>query len=87
MLNCKQISKLASDSLDQKLSWGNRMQLWMHLGMCGLCSRFRKAIIRINQETQARSHEVETGQRDDVKLPDPARQRIRKILDSHGQNQ
>lgn len=82
MLSCKEISKLASDSLDKKLSLGNRLQLWMHLVMCGLCSRFRRAIVRIQNETKECSHEIETGQLEDTKLPDDARQRIRKLIES-----
>lgn len=96
MLNCRQVAQLVSESLDKKLSFGTRMQLWMHLAMCGICSRFRKAILRIQDETKARAHEIENGQPsddekldveklDDEKLTDKARERIKQVLDStHG---
>ncbi len=40
MLNCKDMTKLISDSLDRKISFRQRMELWMHIMMCSMCRRF-----------------------------------------------
>ena len=39
--SCKQVVRLVSESLDkQKLPFWTRMQLWMHLEMCGILQIF-----------------------------------------------
>ena len=83
MMNCKRISELASRSIDGKLSIWMRMQLWMHLSMCGLCSRFRKALVRVHEETAAKASEIESGEYLDGKLSAEARMRIQKVMDSN----
>ena len=59
MLNCKEISRLYSDSMDQPITTGQRMGMWMHLMMCPQCLRFtrqlkllRRAVRRYDQEQQ-----------------------------------
>ena len=45
MLTCQDVSRLVSDSLDRRLTLRQRLQLRMHLLMCGLCSRFRRQML------------------------------------------
>ncbi len=83
MLNCKEISKLVSESLDRKLSWRERINLWMHIGMCGFCSRFRKDLLHIHEEAQQHAEEIEQDTADsDVKLSDDSRDRMKRLLES-----
>lgn len=40
MLDCKDTSALVSRSMDESLSWRQRMAVRVHLVMCGACRRF-----------------------------------------------
>jgi len=42
MLSCKEVNRLMSQELDRKLSWGERIELKLHVSMCDGCSNFRK---------------------------------------------
>jgi hypothetical protein len=41
MLNCKQASRLVSESLDRRLSWRERWSMHLHLLICDMCTRFK----------------------------------------------
>jgi len=84
MLNCRDASKLVSDSLDRKLSLWQRANLWMHLGMCGICWGFRKTVIRIHKEVNRQAAQIEddSGERD-LKISDEGRERMKRELESH----
>ncbi len=86
MLNCKQISLLVSESFEKPLTWGQRMQLWMHLGMCGLCFRFSKIMKRLDHEVQGQADAAEKGELGelfpDEKLSPDCRNRIVEAMES-----
>ncbi len=42
MLNCKDTSRLVSESQERHLSWVERIQLRLHLIICGRCRHFSK---------------------------------------------
>lgn len=52
MLNCKDITKLISDSLEGKISVPQRMELWLHIMMCGMCRLFRSNIIELRKRVR-----------------------------------
>jgi len=82
MLNCHDVSKLVSESLDRKLSLWQRLNLWMHLSMCGLCWGFRKSLVHIHKEARHHAEEVERDAVDpEIKLPDESRERMKRLLE------
>jgi len=42
MLNCNEISKLISRSMDERLPWRQRLAIHVHLLYCKWCRRFSK---------------------------------------------
>jgi hypothetical protein len=81
MYSCKQVSQIVSESLDKKLPLWTRLQLRMHLAMCGICSRFRKTMIRVDREIKQHAHEVEADHaHDSARLSDTSRNRIQRQL-------
>ena len=85
MFSCKQVTQIVSESLDKKLPFWTRVQLRMHLAMCGLCSRFRKTMIRVDREVNQRAEEIERNVGDDEsKLSADARDRIQRAMRTNG---
>lgn len=83
MLNCKEVSKLVSESLDRKLPLWKRVNLWMHLCMCKLCWRFRKDLNHLHNETGQLTSKMEQQVIEpDVKLSAESRERIKRVLAS-----
>ena len=82
MLNCKEVSKLVSESLDRKVSLWKRINMWMHLGMCGICWSFRKNLVLLKKLSQEYGKAIEENEfSNEAKLPNAARGRIQKRLD------
>lgn len=62
MTSCKDVTALVSRSLDERLSWPQRLQVRVHLVMCSACRRFE-------QQTQFLSHACKAlGERIDGRL-------------------
>ena len=82
MLNCKEVSKLVSESLDRKVSLWKRINMWMHLGMCGICWSFRKNLVLLKKLSQEYGKAIEENElANETKLPNEARGRIQQRLD------
>lgn len=83
MLSCKEVSNLVSESLDRKLSFWQRMRVWMHLRMCRLCARFRKQTLFIKEAARRYLRAVEnTDSEASPGLSPEARERIKRSLKS-----
>ena len=80
MPNCKEVSRLVSESMETEIPLRKRIGLWIHLRMCRLCKGFA-AQLRVIQ-TAAKQHgesESDTSLAD-VVLPDESRERIRSAM-------
>jgi hypothetical protein len=80
MLSCRDTTRLASESLDHPLTIWQRMQVAMHMMMCGPCRRARQ-IMRILRDAMGRLGQDELAQlsTDQTLIPE-ARERIKEAL-------
>ena len=78
MLNCKEVTQLASESLDRKLTLKERIGLRFHLMMCKLCTRYVRQLkfMHLASSGMDEYHVKGTGTR----LSESARDRIRNQL-------
>ncbi len=74
MRNCRQMTQLISDSLERRLSWSEKLEMWFHTAMCRLCQRFRLDIHHLHQhlleEAQAAQKSTDPPE---LEEPAPAR--------------
>tara|TARA_R110002073_G_scaffold27840_5_gene89109 strand:- start:1045 stop:1320 length:276 start_codon:yes stop_codon:yes gene_type:complete len=83
MLSCKEISKLISDSIESPLPLRKRMELWMHLRLCRLCSSFRRDVVYLHDQMQQHAADFsENSEGETEKLPLDARLRIKQAIRS-----
>jgi hypothetical protein len=86
MLNCKDMTRLISDSLDRKISLAQRLELWAHIMMCGVCRRFRLNAMALRSKIRRAKAECEgTGSVPEslevaTPLPSDAKQRIATLI-------
>jgi hypothetical protein len=52
-LKCRQAAQLASQSMDRRLSFGERVSLRVHLAICDGCTNFGKQIDFLRKAVQA----------------------------------
>ncbi len=81
MLNCKNASKLISQSLDRKLNFNERLQLRFHLFICRACTLFNQNLILICKSVKSMTRFIEDN--DSIKLSEEAKENIKKAIDRH----
>lgn len=80
MLNCKDISRVVSESFERPLSFGERVGLRFHLTMCATCRKFSKLQKKIHSaiKNHGSNGPGSAASSDDARvLPDDSRLRIR----------
>lgn len=81
MLNCKDITRLVSESFERRLSIGERLNLWMHVAMCGSCRFFRRLQLRMHRTIRSIVSQSDDDDRgSSVQLPESARERIKAAI-------
>ena len=81
MLNCKDVSRLVSKSLDCELPWYRRLMLRLHLLICGACARYEKQMTFIKENVSRKvAQERELNEEPPQKLPADARARMKQAL-------
>ena len=81
MLTCKQASQIISQSLDNPLSWSDRMRLKFHLFICDACTHFNKQLRLIKNAVQRMKLETENDA--SIQLTVDAKARINQAIDSN----
>lgn len=81
MLTCKQASQLISQSLDQPLSLPQRLQLKVHLFLCGACRRFRQQLHLLRAALQQLRNQIENDRT--IQLTPEAKDRITRAINTH----
>jgi len=57
MKQCRDITRLVSESLDRKLSWLERLQVRVHLSFCVGCTRFATQLHFLRRAFRSRFHD------------------------------
>ena len=80
MLTCKQASQIISQSLDNPLSWSDRMKLKFHLFICNACNRFNQQLHLLSGAVQRLKSDTENDK--SIHLPSDAKVRIINTIES-----
>lgn len=80
MLSCREMTKLISDSLESKLSIRQRMELWFHIMMCGMCRRFRANIIELRKRLRGSKARLEQIEEITTPLPQATKSRLEAAI-------
>ena len=78
VLSCREVAKSASDYLDANISWRRRLQMRLHLAMCGHCRRYVDQL--------AQSIAALRGLKEDTVEPDTAEQVIAALRRAQSTN-
>jgi hypothetical protein len=85
MLRCREVSQLVSESMERKLPFRQRMQVWMHLAMCRLCAGFARQIRLLRIVARQHADRVpDSTSWHEVGLSLQARERIKTALRNRG---
>jgi len=80
MLNCKDMTKLISDSLERKISFRQRMELRLHIMMCGMCRRFRTNIIELRKRVRGSKFLLDQAEVTAARMPQAAKARLEEAI-------
>jgi len=82
MLTCKETARLVSEGLDRKLPLWKRMNLRLHLMMCGACSAYRRQVETLNRIVRWRFGEsaADATATDAPACPEQAKRRIETVM-------
>lgn len=83
MLSCNDVSKLVSQSLEQKLSLRKRIAVGIHHGMCRFCFGFSHQIQLLHRAVREHPERLEPdANSSEGKLSREARERIKSRLNT-----
>ncbi len=81
IISCKRASQLISKSLDQHLSFSERLKLRLHLLICDVCKRFKQQLYMLRLAIKGLIKQTENDET--IQLPLQAKERIQKMIESN----
>ncbi|TAN37284.1 MAG: zf-HC2 domain-containing protein [Verrucomicrobia bacterium] len=78
MLTCKEVSRLVSESLDQRLPFGQRVAMRLHLLMCRACRAYKNRMLLLRKILWL--YAAGKGVSSEIKLSEKVRDRIKHLL-------
>ena len=79
MFNCKDATRLVSESIDRKLPFHQRIGIRIHLLMCKFCSRYEKQLVFLRKASRTQKmHDENTESY--ISLPPEVQKRIKNFL-------
>ncbi len=85
MPNCRETSRLVSESMDRKLPLFKRLVVRLHLRMCKYCHRFEQQLVKIRQISRHINQHIERLDTS-ISLSDEARKRMQSAIKTHSGN-
>jgi len=83
MLSCKEVTELASRSLDRPLPLGRRIAMRLHLLACEGCRRYLEQLRFLRRATTRLSKDLDHGHHHEECLSREAKERIRQEIERH----
>lgn len=75
---CREVTRLASESMDRPLSFSTRIQLQLHHWICQARAQYRRQLLALRQAT--RRSASETHAQEDAQLSSTAKARLKEAL-------
>ncbi len=82
MYTCKQVTGLISQSLDHKLSFRQKIGMYLHLSMCKLCSRHKKQMAFLKQLLDLNKKQPDTIHQS-MNLSETKKEEIKRCIREH----
>jgi hypothetical protein len=76
--SCRDVTRLASESMDRTLPLSTRIQLQLHYWICKACTEYRRQLLALRQAT--RRSASETHAQEDTQLSSPAKARLKEAF-------
>jgi hypothetical protein len=78
---CKEITRMASDAMERRLSLRQRLDFKLHLMICSLCLRYVQQLHMLREAAHQHTTKVETGvAAPSARLSQDARKRMKQSL-------
>lgn len=81
MFRCRDVSRKISQSMDEKMTLGQRLAIRLHLMMCRHCSRFYRQVVALRQMSGVAEPDAPNGQCPEP-LSEEAKNRIKEKIRS-----
>ncbi len=80
MINCKEHSILASENLDRRLSFWERVSVWIHQMLCPPCQVLQKQLSTIRAACRAARADDSITDPEACRLPNEVSERLKGMI-------